>query len=118
MFPVFDKSDEYSSSLIFGQMFMFGPNVTFAGISNHYVHMCIPTKSVFACQPRGVGRYARALVDAGFCVLAFGLYGHGATDAPDMELAPRMSANKEISETNFSRSVETQNYDFLLKLNL
>ena len=69
-------------------MFMFGPNVTFAGISNHYVHMCIPTKSVFACQPRGVGRYARALVDAGFRVLAFDLYGHGATDAPDMELAP------------------------------
>ena len=69
-------------------MFMFGPNVTFAGIFNHYVHMCIPTKSVFACQPRGVGRYARALVDAGFCVLAFDLYGHGATDAPDMELAP------------------------------
>ena len=37
---------------------------------------------------RAFERYVKALVDAGFCVLAFDLYGHGATDAPDMELTP------------------------------
>ena len=34
------------------------------------------------------GGLARVLVDAGFCVVAFDLHGHGFSDAPDLPLSP------------------------------